>query len=152
MYNLEMITRRIVVAMLPFILWTGCSHRNGAPAPVMPEVVVPGISVMDLKAFIDAGEEHFILDVRTPEEYDGPLGHLEGSYLIPVQELAGRLGELENVKDRKVYLVCRSGGRSASATRLLLEAGFDAYNLEGGMLAWEAMMHRETEMMEEVVE
>ena len=81
-----------------------------------------------------------------------PLQKFLPSYLIPVQELALRLDELEDVKDRKVYLVCRSGGRSASATRLLLEAGFDAYNVEGGMLAWEAMMHRETEMMEEVVE
>src|SRR3989440_7513809 len=52
-----------------------------------------------------------ILDVREPEEFTGPLGHIQEARLIPLGELAERAGELS--KDRPVVAVCRAGGRSA---------------------------------------
>jgi len=89
-------------------------------------------------------EEHSaavqILDVREPEEFTGPLGHIKGSVLIPLGELAERSGEL--TKDRPIVAVCRAGGRSAQATILLQQAGFaDVANLIGGMLRWRAEGH-----------
>ena len=81
-----------------------------------------------------------ILDVREPDEFTGPLGHIRGAVLIPLGELAGRAGELS--PDRPVVAVCRAGGRSAQATVILQQAGFkDVANLTGGMLRWRAEGH-----------
>jgi rhodanese-related sulfurtransferase len=81
-----------------------------------------------------------IVDVREPEEFAGPLGHIRGAALIPLGALAGRAGELGH--DRPIVAVCRSGGRSAQATVILREAGFnDVANLAGGMLRWRAEGH-----------
>jgi len=81
-----------------------------------------------------------ILDVREPEEFTGPLGHIRGAILIPLGELAERASEL--ARDRPVVAVCRAGSRSAQATVILHEAGFvNIANLSGGMLRWRAEGH-----------
>ncbi len=77
-----------------------------------------------------------LLDVRTPEEYEG--GHVANSILIPVQELEARLGELDSVKTTRIVTICRSGNRSARAALILQERGFNAFNMAGGMLKWNA--------------
>ena len=78
-----------------------------------------------------------VLDVREPDEFSGPLGHIRGAKLIPLGELSGRTGEL--AKDKPMIAVCRAGGRSAQATLILQQAGFDRIaNLPGGMLRWRA--------------
>jgi sulfur dioxygenase len=89
-------------------------------------------------------EEHApsvqIVDVREPEEFTGPLGHIRGAVLIPLGDLAERAGEL--ARDRPIVAVCRAGSRSAQATVILREAGFsDVANLAGGMLRWRAEGH-----------
>ena len=88
-----------------------------------------------------AAEEHrgevLVLDVREPDEFDGPLGHIEGARLLPLGDLAGRADELP--RDRPIVAVCRAGGRSAQATVILKRAGFtEIANLAGGMLRWRA--------------
>jgi rhodanese-related sulfurtransferase len=98
---------------------------------------VPSITVEGVRARIANGKP-FILDVRTIPEYDGPLGHIEGSKLIPVQELETRLTELEPYQDQEIIVVCRSGNRSRRATMLLNSYGFKAINMLGGMKAWNA--------------
>jgi rhodanese-related sulfurtransferase len=76
-----------------------------------------------------------VLDVREPDEFTGPLGHIRGAKLIPLGELSGRISEL--AKDKPIVAVCRAGGRSAQATLILQQAGFDKIaNLPGGMLRW----------------
>lgn len=78
-----------------------------------------------------------ILDVREPDEFVGPLGHIRGAVLIPLGTLADRAAEL--ARDRPIVAVCRAGGRSAQATIILQQAGFkDVANLAGGMLRWRA--------------
>jgi sulfur dioxygenase len=89
-------------------------------------------------------EEHAlevqVLDVREPDEFTGPLGHIAGAILIPLGELAGRVGELS--RDRPIVAVCRAGSRSAQAISILQRSGFaDAVNLTGGMLRWRAEAH-----------
>jgi len=86
-------------------------------------------------------EEHLkdvqILDVREPEEFDGPLGHIPGAKLIPL----GSLGELldEIPRGRPIVAVCRAGGRSARAALMLQQAGLpNVANLAGGILRWRA--------------
>ena len=78
-----------------------------------------------------------IVDVREPEEFNGPLGHVPGAKLIPLGSLKDKIAELE--RTAPMVLVCRSGARSAQATVLLGKAGFDKVaNLAGGMLRWRA--------------
>lgn len=77
-----------------------------------------------------------VLDVREQGEYDS--GHILNSRLIPVGKLRERIGELEKYRDKPILVVCRSGMRSASACALLGKQGFaQAYNLEGGVMAWQ---------------
>jgi len=89
-------------------------------------------------------EEHVgdiqILDVREPDEFTGPLGHINGAVLIPLGDLGERAGEL--AKDKPIVAVCRAGSRSAQATTILQQAGFtEIANLTGGMLRWRAEGH-----------
>ena len=69
-----------------------------------------------------------LLDTRTPLEY--ARGHAEGFVNIPVDDLRGRLGELDRAKP--VYVMCQSGLRSYLACRILTQNGFDCYNFSGG--------------------
>lgn len=75
------------------------------------------------------------VDVREPSEYDGILGHIAGTELVPlraVEEAAARWPH-----DAELVLVCRSGARSAKAAAQLARQGFSrVMNLSGGMLAW----------------
>lgn len=78
-----------------------------------------------------------VLDVREPDEFTGPLGHIAGARLIPLGELRTRAGEIG--RDRPIVTVCRAGSRSAQAFNLLRQAGFqNVANLSGGMLRWRA--------------
>jgi sulfur dioxygenase len=81
-----------------------------------------------------------ILDVREPEEFSGPLGHIRGAISIPLGSLAAHAPEL--APGRPIVAVCRAGSRSAQATVILREAGFtEVANLAGGMLRWRAEGH-----------
>jgi rhodanese-related sulfurtransferase len=73
-----------------------------------------------------------LVDVRTPEEVEA--GRIAGSKHIEVEELPALAGEIE--RERPVVFYCRSGARSAMATGAFRAAGYEAYNLDGGLLAW----------------
>ena len=73
-----------------------------------------------------------VLDVREPVEWHH--GHVDGALHVPLTEVPGRLEELP--RDQQLLVVCKVGGRSAQATAFLREKGFEALNLEGGMLEW----------------
>lgn len=77
----------------------------------------------------------FILDVRTPREYQ--RGHLQNSILIPVQELQHRLKEIETYKDQDVLIYCATGNRSTVASKILIDNGFKRIlNLRYGIVDW----------------
>ncbi|KFA94494.1 rhodanese-like domain-containing protein [Archangium violaceum] len=74
------------------------------------------------------------IDVREPDEYTGPLGHLPGTELIPLGTLEAASASWP--REQPLLLICRSGGRSARAAQALAQRGFThLYNLAGGMLA-----------------
>ncbi len=83
-------------------------------------------------------DKSIVLDVRTEEEYFGPLGHINGAILIPIDQLENRLSELEIYKNDTIYVVCRSGNRSNFGKDILNSNNFKAINVDGGMLAWKA--------------
>jgi NADPH-dependent 2,4-dienoyl-CoA reductase/sulfur reductase-like enzyme/rhodanese-related sulfurtransferase len=79
-----------------------------------------------------------LLDVRTTDEYAG--GAFPGAINIPVDQLRARLGELPT--GQRIFAYCQVGQRGYIATRILLQSGFDAYNVSGGMKTrklWEAV-------------
>lgn len=77
----------------------------------------------------------FFLDVRG--EADWNAGHIPGSVVIPLDELAGRLGDLP--ADREIVVVCTIGKRSKDGARMLVEAGFwPVACLGGGLREWVA--------------
>lgn len=82
-----------------------------------------------------------LLDVRTLEEFNGELGHVEGAMLIPVQELDDRVEELAPYRTKTIIAICRSGNRSGRAAALLTENGYTVRNMVGGMLRWNAEKH-----------
>jgi rhodanese-related sulfurtransferase len=73
----------------------------------------------------------FLLDVRNPPEL--AVEQVPGALNIPLPELRGRLKELP--KDREILVICRSAQRAYYATRILLQNGFKAKNISGGMLS-----------------
>jgi rhodanese-related sulfurtransferase len=78
----------------------------------------------------------FLLDVRNPAEL--AVEHVKGALNIPLPELRARLSELP--RDREILVICRSAQRAYYATRILLQNGFKARNLSGGMLSRSMLM------------
>ena len=95
------------------------------------------IEVDDLNREFDSGETVTIIDVRGPDEFIGPLGHIAGARNIPVGDLNGRLAELAGLEQQPIVLVCRTDKRSAAAGQTLHDAGFAHVSvLRRGMEQW----------------
>lgn len=88
------------------------------------------VTVHDAQQLLDSGA--LLLDVRQDAEFE--LGHAPDALHIALAELPDHLDRVD--KDRQILCICRSGARSARAGEFLLEQGYDAMNVEGGMLAW----------------
>ncbi len=93
---------------------------------------VPCITADELKVRIERGEKLLILDVR--QESERKRAHIKGSQFIPLDRLAERCHELDLSSEVVVY--CHVGGRSARAAAFLIQNGYKARNLEGGIMAW----------------
>ena len=76
----------------------------------------------------------WLLDVREDDEW--AAGYAPGARHIPLGELGARTAEIP--QDQAVYVICRSGGRSARAAEALAAAGWEAVNVAGGMQDWAA--------------
>ncbi len=92
----------------------------------------PEITALELKALLDGPTPPILVDVREPHE--ARICRIPGAVLIPLAELPRRVAELDST--RRIVVHCRSGQRSARAVSLLRGAGFDAWNLKGGILDW----------------
>jgi rhodanese-related sulfurtransferase len=82
-----------------------------------------------------------VLDVRTPQEFESSAGHLEGALLIPVQELDGRMGELEPFRGKTIVVYCRTVNRSGQAAALLRGKGHSALMMSGGISEWNRLQY-----------
>ncbi|GIU98047.1 MAG: sulfurtransferase [Actinomycetota bacterium] len=89
----------------------------------------------DVRAVYERLGDLQLVDCREP--YEWRAGHVEGAIHIPLNDLlAGAGTELDPAKP--VAVICRSGNRSELASIMLQARGFEAYNVEGGMEAWQA--------------
>jgi len=94
---------------------------------------VPKVEPEALRSELESEEPPFLVDVREPGEW--AIAHLPGAHLIPKGELPDRVDELTRASKLVVY--CRSGVRSAEATKFLLDLGFsNVRTLHGGLNAW----------------
>jgi len=107
-----------------------CGIRAIEPAPADG---VRDVTPRELAGRLSRGDDFDLVDVREPHEWD--IARIPGARLIPLGDLAERLGELD--ARREVIVHCKSGGRSARAARLLAGHGFQQVaNLAGGITRW----------------
>ena len=118
-----------------------CGRPQGEALPAeMPDwapirLTFAGIWEIEPQWLEEHGREVQIVDVREPQEFTGPLGHIPGARLVPLGTLADNAKALSPAAP--IVTVCRAGGRSAQATLILKKAGFERVaNLAGGMLRW----------------
>lgn len=108
----------------------GCG--NSAAKEDSPEIRV---TVAEAKEVLEEKEDLLVLDVRTDAEFQA--GALPGAVLIPHDQLAGRIAEVEAYKEKPILLYCRSGNRSAQALEVLEKAGFkEIYHMYQGYSSW----------------
>ena len=91
------------------------------------------IEIRDAITLLD-NDAYYFLDVRTEEEHK--IKSIPDTNCIPVQEIEKRIVELDNYRDKRIIVYCRSGNRSGTATKILNENGFTALNMIGGMNGW----------------
>jgi DMSO/TMAO reductase YedYZ molybdopterin-dependent catalytic subunit/rhodanese-related sulfurtransferase len=108
--------------------WEGAGLRVVREAT--PEAAAPEVGARAAAALVEAGA--LLLDVREPGEWQS--GHVAQAWLLPMGQVARHRSDLR--QDRRIVVVCRSGGRSAAVAEALRAWGFDAVNLSGGMTAW----------------
>jgi rhodanese-related sulfurtransferase len=100
---------------------------------------LPTVKIDAVTAALSAGEP--VLDVREHGEWSA--GHIDGAVHVPMNEIPRRLSAEPDLisPDTPVLVICKVGSRSAHVTAWLCQQGYDARNVEGGMLAW-AHAHR----------
>ncbi|WP_373862594.1 rhodanese-like domain-containing protein [Nocardia lijiangensis] len=100
----------------------------------------PSVSVDALPGEFDHSERPgpvraILLDVREDDEWQ--LGHAPGAIHIPMVDVLARIDELDY--DAELYVICRQGGRSIEVVKYLAHVGFEAVQVNGGMVAWQRM-------------
>jgi rhodanese-related sulfurtransferase len=94
------------------------------------------IEISELQRRLSKDGSILLIDVREPDEFSAPPGHLPGAINIPLPELSDRVAEVAAHK-RPVVLVCKTDRRSASAAEMLRSAGVDDVAvLRGGTDGW----------------
>ena len=123
-------TNRTITELIDYEEFCGIRGEEAAPQAVM---AAEEITVTELKARMDRGEQLTVIDVREPYEY--AIARIPGTKLIPLGQIEERSGELK--PDTEIILQCRTGKRSADALNRLKARGFTRLkNLVGGVAAW----------------
>lgn len=91
------------------------------------------ITQEEAKKMIDS-ENIIVLDVRTQQEYDE--GHIKNAILLPVTEIDKKAEAILKNKNEKIFVYCRSGNRSQTASKLLIEMGYTEVYDFGGIIDW----------------
>src|SRR5688572_2947434 len=102
-----------------------------SPVEEVPETGLE-IDPADVAKLAESGEAE-VIDVRL--DYEHEAGHIAGSRHIEMNQLTASAGSI--AKDRPVVFYCRGGSRSAMAAEAFAQAGYDAHNMTGGIVAWD---------------
>ena len=129
----------VIIAVMLFSL-VSCSEKASVSSDKLnnnqnlSEGGYTNLKQEEAKINLDADKSIILLDVRTPEEYADV--HIPGSILIPLDTLQNAAEKKLTNKDATIYVYCRSGNRSASASKILADLGYkNIYNI-GGIATW----------------
>ncbi len=93
------------------------------------------ITVTEVQKLRRDNQDFILLDVRGPDEQQ--TASIDGSRLLPMQQLGERIDELTHDRDKHIVVHCHHGGRSLKVTHMLRDAGFaKVQNMTGGIQAW----------------
>jgi adenylyltransferase/sulfurtransferase len=121
-----------ITKLIDYEAFCGLKRGEGGAESMSP---FHEMTVYELKAKLDRGDDFLLIDVREPYEYQ--IAQIPGSRLIPLGQLGEHLAELEPFKNKEVVAHCKSGGRSAKACELLARSGFKKiWNVVGGIGEW----------------
>ncbi len=121
---------KTITELIDYQQFCGIRGEEAAPQAVEEN---EEITVVELKARMDAGEKLTVIDVREPYEF--AIARIPGTTLIPLGQIAERSVDLD--KSTEIILHCRSGKRSADALNQLKAKGFTRLkNVVGGIMAW----------------
>ena len=105
----------------------------------MSQILPIEIDCRSVKAKLDGGEGFLLLDCRNPDEHS--TVNIPAARLIPMNELADRVAELEPFRNQEIVVHCHHGGRSLRVVHWLRQQGFaNAQNLTGGIDAWSQLI------------
>jgi len=123
---------RTITKLIDYHQFCGVPQQAETPRQEA-KVTESEIEVTEVKEKLDRGDDFVLIDVREPHEYQ--ICNIPAAKLIPLGEVAKRLGELDPEAD--IVIHCKSGMRSARACGILKAAGFKhVRNMKGGILAW----------------
>ena len=142
--DLLFVKQSFLVVILSTLLLAACSGKIAPATPAESNrsgrVSVPGgsylnISAAQLRAMLDKKDFAFV-NVHVP--YEGEITKTDA--FVSYNEIEQNLGKLPTDKNAKIVLYCRSGRMSAIAAETLVRLGYtNVWNVEGGMIAWEAL-------------
>ena len=105
----------------------------------MAQTEHPAARLVDVGGLVraqEAKEVNLLLDVRSPEEF--AEGHVANSLNMPLGDLERRVSELARWQNAEIWVICRSGRRSAAAASILSSRGFRVADVGGGVEGWRA--------------
>ena len=117
---------KILISIFILLILFACSKK----------VRQSSISVEQLRLLLRDNPNTPLIDVRTAGEFNGPLYHIDGAQSIPLSDLSSYIVDLKSEDEKKYYMICKSGARSAKATQIMKNSGLNAINVSGGMMAW----------------
>ena len=128
-----------IITVISFVA-ISCGNAENSQTPNGSKVeqtkgTFKNVSVTDLNTAISENNKVIMLDVRTPGEVS--QGYVENAINIDINnsDFKSKVTDLD--KSKTVYVYCRSGHRSQTASKVLVDMGFsDVRNVEGGILAW----------------
>jgi len=115
--------------LIPLGSFFGCGCQGHSP--------IKQVTVAQLRAELERDSTLALIDVRTPEEFDQVrVPHIKAR--IDYAAIAAQIDTTQFPKDRPVYLICRTGRRSLTAAKELLDLGYQSpINVAGGTVAWD---------------
>ena len=107
---------------------------NSAAVEAIDATTLPDEISVETVHQIQGQDDVFVIDVREQSEYDE--WHIPDLTLMPMSTFEQHMTELP--KDKEIIVTCNSGNRSGQVTNFLLQNGYNAHNMKGGIQAWES--------------
>ena len=117
--------KKIIYLLVSALLFVSCAKEEFTQ-----------ISMEELAQRLQTESDYILLDVRTPEEFS--TGHIPGAICIPNESIGKQEITVLPNKKQRIYIYCRSGRRSQTASKKMQQQGLKVYDMKGGFNAWKA--------------